>query len=353
MILEFKEPLSLNNCLKESYDYTKKSSIFLRNQKCDYTEYKTKLLNIEQMGLTEKFNESIEFDDINLSKSNEDYDNRDFQIRSNDDDEQSLFKFCNNLKITNLPINFYDKCSKSLTEGPENKESTSAINIDEWREDIHFKDFKTKDNKYEHDRNWKIMDNSSRPQSYKKRVFKDLHLRLDVVNKTFIRSIKRYYDDIWCDNKRIKSHTNVQGVSKTCNIIDRIWKTNFKDYFKISEIDNTPSTLNLLSCKDYDGDFNGDAKYADLKLLIACMTMPDVLKAYMKTKTRKLMFTMFSNVVYKYSHKNMQKLIENSTFKIILKQYVMSPDFELMLRTDETLKRYPDLYKQKGISLTQ
>ena len=182
MILEFKEPLSLNNDLKESYDYSKKCSIFLRNQKCDYSEYKTKILNIEQMGLTEKNNESIQFDDINLSKSNEDYDNRDFRIKSNDDDEQSLFKFCNNFKISNLPINFYGKCSKNLIEGPENKESTSAINIDEWREDINFKDFKTKDCKYEHDSNRKIVDNSSRPQNYKKRVFKDLHLQWSIQN---------------------------------------------------------------------------------------------------------------------------------------------------------------------------
>ena len=118
-------------------------------------------------------------------------------------------------------------------------------------------------------------------------------------------------------------------------------------------MNSTPSTLNLLSCKDYDGDYNGDAKYADLKLLIACMTMPDVLKVYMKTKTRKIMFTMFSNVIYKYSHKNMQKLMDNRAFKIILKQYVKSPDFELMLMTDDTLKRYSDLYRQKGLSLIQ
>ena len=338
--------------MKESHDYFKKSSDFLRSQKLDNAEYKTKLLNIEQMGLTGKSYESIQFDDFNLIKDKEGYDNKDFQIKLNDD-EQSLFKFCKDLNITNLPFNSHEKCSQKLTEGPENKESTYEIKIDEWREDINFKDFKTKDYKYEHDRNWKIIDNSSKPQKNKKRVFKDLHLRLDVVNKTFIRSIKRYYDDICCGNKRIKSHTNVEGVSNACNIIDRIWKTNFKDYFKISEIDNTPSTLNLLSCKDYDGDLNGDAKYADLKLLIASMTMPDVLKVYMKTKTRKIMFTMFSNVIYKYSHKNMQKLMDNRAFKIILKQYVKSPDFELMLMTDDTLKRYSDLYRQKGLSLIQ
>ena len=245
------------------------------------------------------------------------------------------------------------KISKRWAEEHDNQPSTSAINNEEWKEAYNHENSYSKNSKFKNDSGRNFAESPSNSPNSKKQTSKNLHLRLDVVNKTFIRSIKRYYDDLCCDNKRIKSHTNVEGVSKACNIIDRICKTNFKDYFKISEIDNTTSTLNLLSCKDFDGDYNGDANYADLKLLIASMTMPDVLKVYMKTKTRKLMFTMFSNVIYKYSHKNMQKLIENSTFKIILKQYVRSPDFELMLMTDDTLKRYPDLYRKKGFSLFQ
>ena len=187
-----------------------------------------------------------------------------------------------------------------------------------------------------------------------KKVSKDLSTRLDVVNKTFIRSIKRYYDNIWCNKKRIKSHKNVSAVAEAWSWIDQICKDKFKNYFSRDEILETLPTFDLLT-ENESNKFQNDSssKYSDVKLLVASMTMPDVLKVYMKTKSRKATFSTFSNVIYKYSHKNMFKLINNKTFKTILDQFVRSPDFEEILKTDETLKRFPDLYRQKGFKLIQ
>ena len=329
------------------------SGVLSKNQKCDFAEYKTKLLNIGQMELIQNGHESNSQNEFKFSRSILSYGFKDLQINAEQNNGLNIFKFNNDLSIANLPFSNNQNWKQRLTDEHDNQASTSAINNDEFKEASHPKDSSIKNCNNEHEIESEIIDKPSSPLNFKKRVFKDLHSRLDVVNKTFVRSIKRYYDSVCCGNKRIKSHTNVEAVSQACNLIDRIWKTNFKDYFKISEIDTTPSTFSLLTCKDYDGNINGDAKYADLKLLIGCMTMPDVLKVYMKTKTRKNLFILFSNTIYKYSHKNMIKLMENRTFEVILDQYVKSPAFELMLRTDNTLKRYPDLYRQKGQSLIQ
>ena len=277
-------------------------------------------------------------------------------IKIDEDDEQerlNLFWLNDDLiynksSFTNL------KDNKKHFEDQEYQESTSAALNNAEIKDVHPEVASSVDKIKNKMRDMNTIHDISNSQISKKRVIRDLHFRLDVVNKTFIRSIKRHYDDIWSNKKRIKSAKNVSAVTEVWKCIDEICKTKFKDYFKQNEMQDSPSTSDLLSTKESKNRSRNDSpQYSDVKLLVACMVMPDVLKVYMKTKIRKATFTIFSNAIYKYSHKNMLKLMEHKTFNIILDQYVRSPDFEEMLKTDETLKRFPDMYREKGNTLIQ
>ena len=80
-----------------------KSIAFYKNQKFDNAEYKTKLLNIEQMELIEK--KEFEFNyhnEYNLSKINLNYSNNDSKAQL-DYNKSMLFKFNNDLLDINLP----------------------------------------------------------------------------------------------------------------------------------------------------------------------------------------------------------------------------------------------------------
>ena len=323
--IDFKDPAVVHENLIDSLDRLKYFGDFSQNQKCLNDEYKTKLLNIEQMWKKEKEPGLHHSSEFNIYRNKELDACKHSSIKLGGDDEEdgfNLFKFNDDLLCNNGLSHTYWKDIKKLIEDPEYQESTAVVLNHDMKEIDSVEVSNTKQSKH------KILDlnsehnKESSQNSNKKRIFKDLHLRLDVVNKTFVRSIKRYYDNLCCNKKRIKSAKNVSAVAEAWNWIDEIWKTKFKDYFNQDEILETLPTFELLTTKESNISQNdSSSKYSDVKLLVACMTMPDVLKVYMKTKSRKITFTTFSNAIYKYSHKNMLKLMENKTFNIILDQY--------------------------------
>lgn len=176
----------------------------------------------------------------------------------------------------------------------------------------------------------------------------DLKLRKDVVNKNFIRAIKRHYDNIWAGNKRVKSIKNEKATTHVWDNIDRICEIRFSKYFESSTIFGAVKTYDLLIRKPSNTKDAKDVTYEDMKYLIASIVMPDVWKMAYKSHMRQSIMTAFSNVAYKYSHKKLKIMLKMPIFKLFIKQFVESEDFEYMLNNDATLKRSPDIYREKG-----
>ena len=137
----------------------------------------------------------------------------------------------------------------------------------------------------------------------------DLSKRKDVVNKTLLRSLKRYY-------------------------------TNFFE----SDI-----TKYLTSQKDEIASYTNHNKrpmsIASVKTLVEIIRAPSNMRPNLKSKYDKQMWDDFHACLYQYSHTKLYMLLNLPQVKFIVKDYIEN-GIEIMLANDETLKKNPEVYRK-------
>jgi hypothetical protein len=75
--------------------------------------------------------------------------------------------------------------------------------------------------------------------------------------------------------------------------VDAIAMLKFSNQFCLDEVSNCPKTYELLIMKTYKSEMNrvkGEAKYEDIKLLLATIVLPEITKHFMKSIWRKALF---------------------------------------------------------------
>jgi hypothetical protein len=77
------------------------------------------------------------------------------------------------------------------------------------------------------------------------------------------------------------------------------------------------------------------------------MVLPDIMKKYMKSPKRKMLFEGYNDTIYKYSHSKFKRLFKIAPFRLVFKEFYKSGGFDSMLKTDATLKRNESIYKTR------
>ena len=139
----------------------------------------------------------------------------------------------------------------------------------------------------------------------------DLSQRKDVVNKTLLRSLKRYYTSVFPFEiiKYLKSH-----------------KPEIVTYVNHNK---KPMTI------------------GSVKTLIEIVRASTNARPNLKTKYEQAMCDDFHACLYKYSHTKLYGLFKLPQVKFLVKDYIEN-GLEVMLTNDETLQKNPGVYRSAG-----
>jgi len=157
-------------------------------------------------------------------------------------------------------------------------------------------------------------------------------IRIDLVNKTVVRSIKRYYTQLF-ESLNPKFPTNAT-----------------KDQAKLFEELTNTLTFNLFSSLIADFSPNG-ITLESIATVLRVFINPDLAKIVDKSRATRTLITSYADVVYKYSHKRLQKLSKNSTFIYLFLKFIREGTFESLIAEDGTMCQNPEAYLAAGHSL--
>lgn len=156
---------------------------------------------------------------------------------------------------------------------------------------------------------------------------KKLAVRSDVVNKTLLRSLKRYYT--------AKFDESTKGKLQN--------KGNQKDelYVKLKEfteaIYKDDPRFNL-------SEFVG-VTMEDLVFYMGICINPLHMKRKASTPQERNKFQNFYNCLYKYSHKKLLKLFSSNVLHFMFRKFFEDGPFQGLLKDDGTLKKHPEVYQ--------
>lgn len=161
---------------------------------------------------------------------------------------------------------------------------------------------------------------------------KKLAVRSDVVNKTLLRSLKRYYTSLFEEETKQK----LSG--------------------KEAQKDELHEKLKAFTISIYTGDerFNlpefQDVTMDDLVFYMGICINPLYMKKVASTPQERNKFHSFYNCLYKYSHKKLLKLFQSSVLHFMFRKFFEEGPFDGLLKHDSTLQRNPEAYKEASIN---
>lgn len=156
---------------------------------------------------------------------------------------------------------------------------------------------------------------------------KKLAIRSDVVNKTLLRSLKRYYTAEFERQTQSKISTKSTQKEEVYQKIRDFTESIYQDEprFGLSE-------------------FN-DVTMDDLFFYMGICINPQMMKKTTSTPQERSRFQNFYSCLYKYSHKKLMKLFSSKALYFMFRKFFEDGVFEDLLVNDSTLKRNPEVYK--------
>ena len=170
--------------------------------------------------------------------------------------------------------------------------------------------------------------------------------REDVMYKILLRTAKRFYWKIWCDNNNLIHTKTKEEELPIFDRIDEVCKARFTKYFSEDEIEQAPH-LRKLHEKGFCVN-KSDSEYFRVKILVACLTARLMMKKYVSKWNLRRTYAKYYDVISKYSCKRLHAILSVKAFRIIFDEFFNSEDFEEMLQTDESLKEEQVAYRERA-----
>ena len=149
--------------------------------------------------------------------------------------------------------------------------------------------------------------------------------RKDVVNKTLLRSVKRYYTNLFDQFIRRNEYSKQDKRE--------FWKTYIEEFIR----EEFPVSLEL---------FQEDTSISleEIKAFIAAMVVPNNIKRSDCEPAYNIILDDFSNLLYKYSIKRLGSFMKNTSVYFVLKHFVENGPLSDLLENDDTLSKNRHLY---------
>lgn len=150
-------------------------------------------------------------------------------------------------------------------------------------------------------------------------------LRRDVVRKTLVRSLKRYYAAQFLDrNPDFKKLSLKQKKRRVEGLVKEFLALSFSGQPKF--------------------DFRQQQFLKEATALMTMMISPSVFRKIPVFKAHTKLFTRFQDALYKPSLVSLKALNSNKTYKLFLNHFVDQGLFETFVNADSTLSRYSSTY---------
>ena len=157
---------------------------------------------------------------------------------------------------------------------------------------------------------------------------KDLSKRKDVVNKTILRSLKRYY---------LNEFDSVTGFS---SLSDKEKFANFHDLVRTFVTKELESTNGLTS-----------EEIEDTIFFFGSMISHIHMRRGIKISKQRTQVNFVHKCLYNYSHKKLAQLIAYGGFKQVLKDFVKYGGLEVVINSEETFSKNQDVYRKAAEEL--
>jgi hypothetical protein len=162
--------------------------------------------------------------------------------------------------------------------------------------------------------------------------------RNDVIVKKILTGLKIYYSKLCLDKPKRIAKKDTKRIIACFNKIDEVWNSKFKNHFCESEMNMGLSQILHEKLQVEELINNEVATLEDVKLMICSMIMKKATYKYCKFRKFKQLHYIFYNALEKYSIRKLNKLMATKWFMVILKSFVESKDFELVLKNQVTSK---------------
>ena len=157
-------------------------------------------------------------------------------------------------------------------------------------------------------------------------------IRVDVLNKTVIRSLKKYYTQLF-----EAQNSNYEQETSDVKMFEELTH-NF--------------TLNLF--KFLHNELNQEGiLFEDILFTIRMLIQPEITKKTSKTREQRFLMNDYYDCIYKYSHKRLLKLCKNSTFTYLFTKFISLGLFREQVMNDQTLMQNPVAYLEAGEKMLQ
>lgn len=156
---------------------------------------------------------------------------------------------------------------------------------------------------------------------------KDFSKRLDVVNKTILRSIKRYY---------------VTEFDSFCNFSELDDKEKFAKFHELIR-------KFVLQQMKLSAELN-EQQLEDAIFAFGSMVSHIHMRRGIKVSKLRTQVNFIHKCLYNYSHRKSQQMLQGG-FKYILKDFIQQGGIDIVLNSEETMLKQKDVYREAVDSL--
>lgn len=150
--------------------------------------------------------------------------------------------------------------------------------------------------------------------------------RQDVLNKTMLRSLKKFLTKEFYKFSELKSLPYKERTKKFFEELDSFTSAKYRS------VKEDPSAFNF--------------SYEDISYYTGIIIWPEIMKKKFKAQHKFIKFNKnFYECVYRYSHIKLSKMFCDDVLKYMFEDYIGSGCVYQMIQEDETLRKNEDLYK--------
>lgn len=160
------------------------------------------------------------------------------------------------------------------------------------------------------------------PQEQIKKYGVKLSTRKDVVSKTLLRSIKRFYTEAF--NEKFE----LSKTEKTDTYLE-----------KITQFCQETFCTKALEMSDWNISMSEIIKF------LSIIVSPTHIKFALKSEEDLSLYKEFYSCIYQYSHKKLNKMLSNKVCGFLFFEFVKEGDLERFITKCATMSQYPQIYR--------
>jgi len=165
-----------------------------------------------------------------------------------------------------------------------------------------------------------------------------LAVRKDVVNKTLLRSMKRFI------TQKFEQETGI------INLSNEEKKQRFLELLEAFTRNYIPKVVEIQKIEDNNDDDENIISQNGVRFIVGLIVSQQLMRSHINSIKERTFFYQYYQLLNKYSHKKLLRLMKNSNFIFVIANFKENGGLEELIKTDQTLMRNPQAYYEAANS---